>query len=55
MNIPYIFDHGQQSLAFSRDELRRAVTGARCPVVNAYEWQLATEKLEGCCRIAAGM
>ena len=46
MNIPYIFDPGQQSLAFSRDELRRAVTGARCLVVNAYEWQLATEKLE---------
>ncbi|MBP9773613.1 MAG: hypothetical protein KBD00_03205 [Candidatus Peribacteraceae bacterium] len=46
LSIPYIFDPGQQSLAFSRDELRRVVTGARCLVMNAYEWQITRDKLE---------
>ncbi len=46
LKIPYLFDPGQQSLNFTRDELRGAVKASSGLVVNAYEWQLASEKLE---------
>jgi len=43
--IPYLFDPGQQTHAFSRDEFRRAVSESAGLVVNEYEWSLASEKL----------
>ncbi len=46
LHIPFLFDPGQQSALFSRDEMRRAITGSQGLVVNAYEWALAREKLE---------
>lgn len=46
LSIPYLFDPGQQSALFTRDEFRRAITGSHGLVVNAYEWALAREKLE---------
>lgn len=45
-NIPYIFDPGQLSHVFGRDEFRRAVKGSRGMIVNEYEWALASEKLK---------
>lgn len=44
--IPFLFDPGQQSNLFSRDEFRRTITGSQGLVVNAYEWALAQEKLQ---------
>lgn len=44
LKIPYIFDPGQLSHVFTKDEFRRAITGARCLVANAYEWALTQEK-----------
>ncbi len=46
LKIPYVFDPGQQSHIFSKDEFRRAVSGSRGLVVNAYEWELASAKLD---------
>lgn len=45
LKIPYLFDPGQQSLQFSRDELQRVVCGSSALVVNAYEWALLSEAL----------
>ena len=44
--IPYIFDPGQQSLQFPRDDLRRLVHGSAAVIANAYEWSLLKEALE---------
>ncbi|HLC76173.1 MAG TPA: carbohydrate kinase family protein [Candidatus Peribacterales bacterium] len=44
--IPYIFDPGQQSLQFSRDDLRRMVHGSAAVIANAYEWALLRDVLE---------
>ena len=46
LKIPYLFDPGQQSHIFSKDEFRRAVSGSRGLVVNEYEWELALKKLD---------
>jgi adenosine kinase len=43
--IPYLFDPGQQSLQFSRDDLRRIVRGSAALTVNAYEWGLLSDVL----------
>lgn len=45
LKIPYLFDPGQQSHIFSKDEFRRVIVGSRGLVVNAYEWELASAKL----------
>lgn len=45
-SIPYIFDPGQQSLQFSRDDLRRIVHGSNAVIANAYEWALLRDALE---------
>jgi adenosine kinase len=44
--IPFLFDPGQQSLQFGRDEFRAAVAASNGLIVNAYEWALATARLE---------
>jgi adenosine kinase len=46
LKIPYLFDPGQQSHIFTRDEFRRAVSGSAGLIVNEYEWTLAEKKLE---------
>ncbi len=43
--VPYLFDPGQQILAFGEDELRRALEGSAGVVVNEYEWELLRSKL----------
>lgn len=45
LKIPYLFDPGQQSLQFARDELRRVVKGSSALVVNSYEWALLSDAL----------
>jgi adenosine kinase len=45
-NIPYLFDPGQQSHAFTQEEWQHAVSGSSGLVVNEYEWSLASKKLE---------
>lgn len=45
LRIPYLFDPGQQSHVFGREEFRRAVSGSHGMVVNEYEWSLASAKL----------
>ncbi len=45
-SLPYIFDPGQQSLQFERDELRRIVHGSNAVIANAYEWALLRDALE---------
>ena len=45
-SVPYIFDPGQQSLQFSRDDLRRMVHGSNAVIANAYEWALLRDALE---------
>lgn len=44
-HLPYIFDPGQQSLQFERDELRRIVHGSNAVIANAYEWALLKDAL----------
>jgi len=44
--IPYIFDPGQQSLEFPRDDLRRMVHGSAAVIANVYEWGLLRGALE---------
>ncbi len=46
LKLPYLFDPGQQSLQFGRDEFRAAVASSSGLIVNAYEWALATARLE---------
>lgn len=43
--MPYVFDPGQQSLFFSRENMREAVSGSCCLVLNEYEWSLSQETL----------
>ncbi len=43
--IPYVVDPGQQSLFFSREALRKAVSGSACLVTNEYEWSLCEATL----------
>ena len=43
--VPYLFDPGQQILAFGEDELRRALEGSAGVVVNEYEWELLRRKI----------
>ncbi len=45
-SIPYIFDPGQQSLQFARDDLRRMVHGSNAVIANAYEWALLRDALK---------
>lgn len=42
--VPYLFDPGQQVLAFGEDELQRCIRGSRGVICNAYEWQLLSER-----------
>ncbi len=42
--VPYLFDPGQQVLAFDQEELLRCVRGSRGVICNAYEWQLLSER-----------
>ncbi len=44
--VPYVFDPGQQVMAYGEDELRRAVTGSAGVIANAYEWGLLAEKMQ---------
>ena len=43
--IPYIFDPGQQTLQFSRDDLIRIVREASAIIANAYEWSILRNAL----------
>jgi adenosine kinase len=43
--VPYIFDPGQQVLAFAEGELRKAVAGSSGVIANAYEWSLLSDRL----------
>ncbi len=44
LNIPYIFDPGQQCARMSGDELRDGVVGANFVIVNDYEFELLRQK-----------
>jgi adenosine kinase len=44
LNIPFIFDPGQQCARMSGDELRDGVTGATLVIVNDYELELLRQK-----------
>jgi adenosine kinase len=44
LNIPFIFDPGQQCARMSGDELRDGVTGATMVIVNDYELELLRQK-----------
>lgn len=46
LGLPYIFDPGQQSMNFTRDELRGVVSASAGLIVNDYEWTLASQTLE---------
>ncbi|MDD5290532.1 MAG: carbohydrate kinase family protein [Patescibacteria group bacterium] len=45
LNIPYVFDPGQQITSFSRKELERAVAGSKVLIGNDYEIQLIVNRL----------
>jgi adenosine kinase len=44
LQIPYIFDPGQQCARMSGDELKDGVTGARVVICNDYEFELLRQK-----------
>ena len=44
LDIPFIFDPGQQCARMSGDELRDGITGARLVIVNDYELELLKQK-----------
>ena len=44
-HLPYLFDPGQQSLQFSRDDLQRVVRGSNAVIVNSYEWEILRNAL----------
>src|SRR5436309_4630467 len=44
LDIPYIFDPGQQCARMSGDELRDGITGARLVIVNDYALELLKQK-----------
>ena len=43
--VPYIFDPGQQTLQFSKDDLIRIVREADGVIANAYEWSILSNAL----------
>ena len=43
--LPYLFDPGQQSLQFGREDLQRMVRGCNALTVNAYEWGILRDAL----------
>ena len=43
--IPYLFDPGQQSHVFEKDEFKAAIESSAGMVANEYEWSLASKKL----------
>ncbi len=42
--VPYLFDPGQQVLAFAEEELARAIGKSAGVIANAYEWSLISKK-----------
>jgi adenosine kinase len=44
LDIPFVFDPGQQCARMSGDELREGVTGARLVICNDYEFELLRQK-----------
>lgn len=46
LNIPYIFDPGQQVARMSGDELKDGVVGATMVIVNDYEYEILKQKTE---------
>jgi adenosine kinase len=48
LNIPYLYDPGQQVARSSGDELCRGVQGASILFVNAYEWELLQKHTHLC-------
>lgn len=44
-HLPYLFDPGQQSLQFGREDLQRMVRGSSALTVNAYEWGILRNAL----------
>ncbi len=46
VNIPYIFDPGQQITSFSKRELEQAIAGSKVLIGNDYEIQLIVDKLK---------
>ena len=44
MDVPFIFDPGQQCARLSRDELRDGISGARLVICNDYEFELIRQK-----------
>lgn len=42
--VPYLFDPGQQVLAFEQDALLTCIRNSRGVICNAYEWQLLSER-----------
>lgn len=42
--VPYLFDPGQQVMAFGQEQLLRCIRGSRGVICNAYEWQLLSER-----------
>jgi adenosine kinase len=42
--IPYLFDPGQNVLAFGQDDLLQCIRGSRGVICNAYEWQLLSQR-----------
>jgi len=43
--VPYIFDPGQQTLQFSKDDLIRIVRESSAVIANAYEWSILSDAL----------
>src|SRR5207302_10335455 len=46
LDIPYIFDPGQQCARMSGDDLRDGIAGARIVICNDYEFELIRQKTE---------
>ena len=44
LNIPYIFDPGQQVARMSGDELKEGVVGSTIVIVNDYEYEILKQK-----------
>ncbi len=42
--IPFLFDPGQQVMAFGEDDLLKAIRASRGVIANAYEWQLLSQR-----------
>ncbi len=46
LDIPFLFDPGQQAHVLSRDEFRRAVSLSYGLIVNEYEWMMSAASLQ---------